>query len=75
VVGSRTRASISAGACCVLSVPVTRPESLALYDAGRGQLFSGDYLYPGDLLRIRAGQRSAAYRDAAQRLLAHRAAT
>jgi glyoxylase-like metal-dependent hydrolase (beta-lactamase superfamily II) len=54
----------------VLSVPGHTPESLALYDAERGQLFSGDYLYPGDLFAFGPGSDLAAYRDTAQRLLA-----
>jgi glyoxylase-like metal-dependent hydrolase (beta-lactamase superfamily II) len=44
--------------------------TLALYDAERGQLFSGDYLYPGDLFAFGPGSDLAAYRDTAQRLLA-----
>ena len=53
----------------VLSVPGHTPESLALYDADRGQLFSGDYLYPGDLFAFGPGSDLAAYRDTARRLL------
>ena len=52
----------------VLSVPGHTPESLALYDAERGQLFSGDYLYPGDLFAFGPGSDLAAYRDTARRL-------
>jgi glyoxylase-like metal-dependent hydrolase (beta-lactamase superfamily II) len=52
-----------------LSVPGHTPESLALYDAERGQLFSGDYLYPGDLFAFGPGSDLVAYRDTARRLL------
>lgn len=51
-----------------LSVPGHTPESLALYDAERGQLFSGDYLYPGDLFAFGPGSDLAAYRDTVRRL-------
>lgn len=54
----------------VLSVPGHTPESLALYDAASGQLFTGDYLYPGDLFAFAPGSDLVAYRDTAQRLLA-----
>jgi glyoxylase-like metal-dependent hydrolase (beta-lactamase superfamily II) len=53
----------------VLSVPGHTPESLALYDAERGRLFSGDYLYPGDLFAFVPGSDLAAYRETARRLL------
>jgi len=53
----------------VLSVPGHTPESLALYDAERGRLFSGDYLYPGDLFAFVPGSDLAGYRETAQRLL------
>lgn len=54
----------------VLSVPGHTPESLALYDAESGRLFSGDYLYPGDLFAFVPGSDLAAYRETARRLLA-----
>jgi glyoxylase-like metal-dependent hydrolase (beta-lactamase superfamily II) len=54
----------------VLSVPGHTPESLALYDAGAGQLFTGDYLYAGDLFAFVPGADLAAYRESARRLLA-----
>ena len=57
-----------------LSVPGHTPESLALYDTERGQLFSGDYLYPGDLFAFGPGADLVAYRDTARRLLAEIAA-
>jgi glyoxylase-like metal-dependent hydrolase (beta-lactamase superfamily II) len=53
----------------VLPVPGHTPESLALYDAERAQLFSGDYLYPGDLFAFGPGSDLVAYRDTARRLL------
>ena len=53
-----------------ISVPGHTPESLALYDAERGQLFSGDFLYPGDLYAFGPGSDLAAYRDSARRVLA-----
>ncbi len=53
----------------VLSVPGHTPESLALYDAASGQLFTGDYLYPGDLFAFVPGGDLVAYRDTARRLL------
>jgi glyoxylase-like metal-dependent hydrolase (beta-lactamase superfamily II) len=53
----------------ILSVPGHTPESLALYDAESGQLFSGDYLYPGDLFAFGPGSSLVAYRDTARRLL------
>ena len=55
--------------CSVLSVPGHTPESLALYDADAGQLFSGDYLYAGDLFAFAPGSDLVAYRDTARRLL------
>ncbi len=53
----------------VLSVPGHTPESLALYDTERGQLFTGDYLYRGDLFAFAPGSDLVAYRDTARRLL------
>jgi glyoxylase-like metal-dependent hydrolase (beta-lactamase superfamily II) len=53
----------------VLSVPGHTPESLALYDAASGQLFTGDYLYAGDLFAFVPGSDLVAYRDSARRLL------
>jgi hydroxyacylglutathione hydrolase len=53
----------------VLSAPGHTPESLVLYDAAAGQLFSGDYLYPGDLFAFAPGSDLVAYRDTARRLL------
>ena len=53
----------------VLSVPGHTPESLALYDAASGQLFTGDFLYPGDLFAFVPGSDLVAYRDSARRLL------
>jgi glyoxylase-like metal-dependent hydrolase (beta-lactamase superfamily II) len=53
----------------VLSVPGHTPESLALYDAAAGQLFTGDYLYAGDLFAFVPGADLVAYRDSARRLL------
>ena len=53
----------------VLSAPGHTPESLALYDAAAGQLFSGDTLYPGDLFAFAPGADLVAYRDTARRLL------
>jgi glyoxylase-like metal-dependent hydrolase (beta-lactamase superfamily II) len=54
----------------VLSVPGHTPESLALYDAERGQLFTGDYLYRGDLFAFVPGSDVGAYLETAHRLLA-----
>ncbi len=53
----------------VLAVPGHTPESLALYDAAAGQLFAGDYLYPGDLFAFAPGSDLLAYHDTARRLL------
>ncbi len=53
----------------MISAPGHTPESLALYDAARGQLFTGDYIYPGDLFAFAPGSDLRAYRDTAQRLL------
>jgi glyoxylase-like metal-dependent hydrolase (beta-lactamase superfamily II) len=53
----------------VISAPGHTPESLALYDAECGQLFTGDYLYPGDLFAFVPGSDLVAYRDTARRLL------
>lgn len=54
----------------VLAVPGHTPESLALYDVASGQLFSGDFFYPGDLFAFAPGADLAAYRDSARRVLA-----
>ncbi len=54
----------------VLSVPGHTPESMALLDAERGQLFAGDYLYPAVLYAFVPGSDLAEYRATARRLLA-----
>jgi len=54
----------------VLSAPGHTPESLALYDEDRHQLFTGDFLYPGDLYAFVPGSDLAAYRASAKKLLA-----
>jgi glyoxylase-like metal-dependent hydrolase (beta-lactamase superfamily II) len=53
-----------------LSIPGHTPESLGLYDPERRQLFTGDFLYPGDLFAFNPGADLAAYRESARRLLA-----
>jgi glyoxylase-like metal-dependent hydrolase (beta-lactamase superfamily II) len=58
-----------------LSIPGHTPESLGLFDPERRQLFTGDFLYPGDLFAFNPGADLAAYRESAQRLLALTAAT
>jgi glyoxylase-like metal-dependent hydrolase (beta-lactamase superfamily II) len=57
-----------------LSIPGHTPESLGLFDPERGQLFTGDFLYPGDLFAFNPGADLVAYRESAQRLLALTAA-
>ncbi len=54
----------------VLSMPGHTPESLGLFDRERSQLFTGDFLYPGDLFAFNPGADLAAYRESARRLLA-----
>ena len=54
----------------VLAAPGHTPTSVALYDAGRRQLFAGDFLYPGGLYAFLPGASRSAYRATAQALLA-----
>ena len=54
----------------MLSIPGHTPESLGLYDPVRRRLFTGDFLYPGDLFAFNPGADLAAYRESARRLLA-----
>ncbi|HET6303221.1 MAG TPA: MBL fold metallo-hydrolase [Myxococcota bacterium] len=52
-----------------LSIPGHTPESLGLFDPERRQLFTGDFLYPGDLFAFNPGADLAAYHESAERLL------
>ncbi len=52
----------------VISTPGHTPESLMLYDANRKQLFTGDYLYAGELLAILPGADMGAYLQTSQSL-------
>ena len=54
----------------VLSTPGHTPSSAALYDAGRHQLFAGDFIYPGTLYAFLPGSSRAEYLATTQALLA-----
>ncbi len=53
----------------VLATPGHTPTSLALYDASRAQLFSGDFIYPGELYAFLPGASRSAYLKSCQLLL------
>jgi glyoxylase-like metal-dependent hydrolase (beta-lactamase superfamily II) len=54
----------------VLATPGHTPTSVSLYDAGRHQLFAGDFIYPGELYAFLPGASRSAYLDSTRRLLA-----
>jgi hydroxyacylglutathione hydrolase len=53
----------------VLSTPGHTPTSISLYDAARGQLFAGDFIYPGHLYAFLPGASRSAYLATTRRLL------
>jgi glyoxylase-like metal-dependent hydrolase (beta-lactamase superfamily II) len=54
----------------VVHVPGHTPESIALYDRERGELFTGDFIYArGDLFAMSPGSSLREYLDSTQRLL------
>jgi hydroxyacylglutathione hydrolase len=53
----------------VLSTPGHTPTSLSLYDQAHGQLFAGDFIYPGELYAFLPGASRQAYLATTQRLL------
>lgn len=53
----------------VISIPGHTPESMALFDAERGQLFTGDFIYPGELFAFTPGADLEAYLASARRLI------
>lgn len=53
----------------VLSTPGHTRESITLWDAASCQLYTGDFLYPGDLFAFTPDADLAAYRESARRLL------
>jgi glyoxylase-like metal-dependent hydrolase (beta-lactamase superfamily II) len=54
----------------VIATPGHTPDSLALYDAARHQLFAGDFAYPGHLYAFLPGASRKAYLESTRRLLA-----
>jgi len=52
----------------VWHTPGHTPESASLFDRARGYLFSGDFLYPGELYAFLPGSSLADYRWTAERL-------
>jgi glyoxylase-like metal-dependent hydrolase (beta-lactamase superfamily II) len=54
----------------VISTPGHTPTSVALYDAGRRQMFAGDFVYPGGLYAFLPGASRSAYRATAKSLVA-----
>lgn len=54
----------------VISTPGHTPTSVSLYDEARGQLFVGDFIYPGDLYAFLPGSSRGAYLATTTRLLA-----
>ena len=53
----------------VINVPGHAPESIALYDAERHQLFSGDFIYAGDIFAFNPGADLGAYVASVEALL------
>jgi hydroxyacylglutathione hydrolase len=53
----------------VLATPGHTPTSVSLYDAGRRQLFAGDFIYPGELYAFLPGASRSAYLATTKRLL------
>ncbi|SEH13862.1 Glyoxylase, beta-lactamase superfamily II [Sphingopyxis sp. YR583] len=53
----------------LLSTPGHTPQSVSLYDAAGGRLFTGDYIYPTMLYAFLPGANRGEYRRTAQRLL------
>jgi glyoxylase-like metal-dependent hydrolase (beta-lactamase superfamily II) len=54
----------------VIATPGHTPDSLMLYDADRGQLFAGDFIYPGTLLTILPGAHLGQYLKSTEDLIA-----
>ena len=54
----------------VLATPGHTPSSVSLYDASRGELFAGDFIYPGELYVFLPGASRSAYHATTARLLA-----
>jgi len=53
----------------VIATPGHTPTSVSLYDAGRHQLFAGDFVYPGELYVFLPGASRSAYHTTTIRLL------
>jgi hydroxyacylglutathione hydrolase len=53
----------------VLATPGHTPTSVSLYDESRAQLFSGDFIYPGELYAFLPGASRSAYLATCQSLL------
>jgi hydroxyacylglutathione hydrolase len=54
----------------VLATPGHTPTSISLYDEDSGELFAGDYIYPGELYAFLPGASRSAYLATTRRLLA-----
>jgi hydroxyacylglutathione hydrolase len=54
----------------LIAMPGHTPTSVGLYDAGRRQLFAGDFIYPGELYAFIPGASRADYLATTRRLLA-----
>ncbi len=53
----------------VLATPGHTPTSMSLYEEGRHQLFSGDFIYPSELYAFLPGASRSAYLATTMRLL------
>ncbi len=53
----------------LIAVPGHTPTSVALYDAGRRQLFAGDFIYPAALYVFLPGSSRSSYLETTRRLL------
>lgn len=65
-----TTVDLGARRIAVLHTPGHTPTSVSLLDAGRHQLFCGDFIYPGELYAFLPGASRSAYRRTAEELLA-----
>jgi hydroxyacylglutathione hydrolase len=54
----------------VMWLPGHTPTSVGLYDAGRHQLFAGDFIYPGELYAFLPGASRSDYLSTTRRLIA-----